>query len=106
MECAFKLVGVFSVLALTVFPAGSPAQSYLSDATVCRRAINSDRTGWVEGAYAKEAERRGLTFRGCDEMNNLPPEADAKEGDDTFQEQWVHPDSRLGVRVFNHSERH
>ncbi len=62
------------------------AQANLSDATVCRRALNADRTGWVDGSdYAAEAIKRGLTFRACDEMMDDDPAAvkDNKSGQAT-----------------------
>jgi hypothetical protein len=60
-------------------PAGSLAEANLPDATFCRQALKSDRSGWVEGSFAEEAERRGLTFRACDEMNNPPARDDTAE---------------------------
>jgi hypothetical protein len=86
MEPIFKLVGVFSIVALSAFPAGSLAQENLSDATFCKRAIKSDRSGWVEGSFAEEAERRGLTFRACNEMNNPPAQAQPEPPAATNQE--------------------
>lgn len=45
------------------------AQMNLSNVSVCRRALNADRSGWIEGSdYTQEANRRGLTFRACNEM--------------------------------------
>lgn len=84
MRSPLKAIGVFSIVTTTMVPSGLLAQAYLSDATVCRRAINSDRSGWVEGFYAEEASRRGLAFRACDEMNNPPVRNETEENDETY----------------------
>ena len=52
MRPALNAIRVFGIVALTTVPSGLFAQTYLSDATICRRAINSDRSGWVVGAGA------------------------------------------------------
>jgi hypothetical protein len=66
-------------------PAKEGAPQDLSDATVCKLAIKSDRSGWVEGShYAhEEASRRSLTFRFCDEMNNPPARVDTEKTEQT-----------------------
>src|SRR5258708_5146921 len=85
MKCVLNVIGLFSIVALMTVPVELFAQAYPSDATICRRAINSDRSGWVEGSdYTEEAGRRGLTFRACDEMNNPPARVDTEENDQTY----------------------
>lgn len=67
---------MIAVAALALMPVPVMAQSYLSDATVCKRAMNADRSGWVEGSdYANEAAKRGLTWRACDEKINARDES-------------------------------
>lgn len=74
----FKTTGAVGIVALSFAAVASAQTSNLPDETICRRAINSDRSGWVEGSfYTEEASRRGLTFRACDELNNPPARTDS-----------------------------
>lgn len=59
--------------------------SSAQNATFCQQAIKSDRSGWVEGPYADEAGRRGLTFRACDDMNNATARVAVQSADSPVQ---------------------
>jgi hypothetical protein len=88
MQHLFKTIGAVGILALTLAAVFETSDALadtdsLPDQTVCR-AINSERSGWVEGFYAEEASRRGLTFRHCDEMNNAPARADTGRSGPTY----------------------
>jgi len=92
MRSVLKTIGELSIVALTVTAIPeSFAQTNLPNQTVCRRAINSDRSGWVEGSdYTEEASRRGLTFRACDEMNNAPVQTEPEDEEHPRpQQQWT-----------------
>ncbi len=70
----FKILGTMSIVVLTWAAAcEASAQTYLPDEKVCRRALNSDRTGWIEGsAYTDEVNRRGLTLEVCRQIASAP----------------------------------
>jgi hypothetical protein len=122
MKPSLKLVVVLGVVSLSgaaVFwqtraqqPLTDPITTdELSDQAICRHAINPTRSGWVEGPYAKEASRRGLTFRACDEMNNSPARTDERtispkydphpSIDSDAETSWDRPDSRIWLSVIS-----
>jgi hypothetical protein len=82
MRCHFKTIGAVSIVfALTlgaVAESSAQIQDYLPDETVCRRALNSERSGWFnkDSFYAEEAVRRGLTVDACSQLAAPPDDYD------------------------------
>ena len=81
MQRLSKAIGVLSIVALTLAAVAETAaaledKDIISDQTVCKRGLNTERSGWVNGSfYSEEAVRRGLTVEVCRKLVAQQPSA-------------------------------
>jgi hypothetical protein len=82
MQRLFKTIGAVGIVALIWAAVAETAaaladKDIISDQTVCRRGLNSERSAWTKDSfYAEEAARRGLTVDACRKLiAQQPPTA-------------------------------